>query len=113
MTGNSPAPALSEPAPPEPPASAPAQSPGVPPVLEPQTAAVPASSRPLVLWDGDPAGGGALVLARFPAGQVDEALRVAAVWARRYASLTLAEAALPGESPHVLARWQDGVQVAL
>jgi hypothetical protein len=73
--------------------------------------AAPVSTRPLVLWDGDPSHGGAVVLARFPAGQVDEALRVAGVWARRYGTLALGEAALSGEVPHVLARWHDGVQV--
>ncbi len=93
-------------------ATAPHTAPARPAMPPTATAPAPASGRPLVLWDGDPSGGTALVLARFPAGQVDEALRVAAMWARRYGSLALSEATFPGERPHVLARWQDGVQVS-
>jgi hypothetical protein len=65
-----------------------------------------------VLWDGDPASGTALVLGRFPAGQADEAVRVASAWARRYDTLVLGEPAEAGETPHVVARWQNGEPVA-
>jgi hypothetical protein len=61
-----------------------------------------------VLWDGDPSHSAALVLGRFPAGQLEVALRAAAAYARRYDTLALGEANSPGEPLHVLAIWRDG-----
>jgi hypothetical protein len=66
-----------------------------------------------VLWDGDPASGTALVLGRFGPAQWEEAVRVAEMWARRYAMLTLAESAGSGEEPRVLAQWQNGERLPL
>jgi len=69
------------------------------------------SGRPLVLWDGDPSSGKALVLGRFPAGQVERALRTAAAYARRYDALVLGEAPVAGAQSQVLAEWRNGQRV--
>lgn len=79
----------------------------------PANAVEASSTRPLVLWDGDPASGTALVLGRFGPAQWEEAVRVAEMWARRYAMLTLAESAGSGEEPRVLAQWQNGERLPL
>ncbi|MGH2355204.1 MAG: hypothetical protein ACRDI2_20465 [Chloroflexota bacterium] len=71
--------------------------------------ALPATSgKPLVLWDGDPHEGTALVLGRFPASELRAAISVAEMWARRYDELVLAEAAGRGDRPNVLLRWRRG-----
>jgi hypothetical protein len=75
---------------------------------------VPAlSGRPLVLWDGDPRGQRALVLARFPAREAGTALRIGELWARRYGELALGEVLGPHEAPRVVAIWRNGGRIPL
>jgi len=69
------------------------------------------TGRPLVLWDGDPHAGIALILGRFPAGQMEDATRVATLWAPRYDTLTIGEAAGSEAPPLVLAQWRNGQRI--
>ncbi len=69
------------------------------------------SGGPLVLWDGDPRSGKALVLGRFPPGQIQQALHAATAYARGCDTLVLGEAPAPGDQPHVLAEWRNGRRV--
>lgn len=66
-----------------------------------------------MLWSGDPRTGGALVLARFPANQIEAALAIAASWARRYDEVALGEAGPAGTPPNVLALWSRGDRLAV
>jgi hypothetical protein len=70
----------------------------------------PTSGRPLLLWDADPRQGQALILARFPATDIESALATASAWSRRYRTLALGEAPTAGTPPAVLILWQDGIR---
>lgn len=76
------------------------------------TSAAPLSGRPLVLWDDDPRDARPLVLARFSARELDQAMAIGAAWSRRYATVALGELTAPGDglAPAVIAVWRDGVR---
>jgi hypothetical protein len=84
------------------------------PVAPPPPPAPPlkTTGRPLVLWDGDPREGTAMVIARFPAGDAAAAVGLASAWARRYGEIYLCEAPRPGAPPGVLAIWRRGERQA-
>ncbi len=63
---------------------------------------------PLVLWDGDPREGTAMVIARFSPTEAWPALNLATAWARRYNEVFLCEVPRPGGPPGVLAVWRRG-----
>jgi hypothetical protein len=66
-----------------------------------------------VLWAGDPRERTALVLARFPARDLDAALAVAAAWAQRYDEVAVGENPAPGQAqPNVLVLWRGGLRQA-
>jgi transposase-like protein len=70
------------------------------------------SGQPLVLWDGDPRSGKALILGRFPPGQIQQALHAATAYSRGCDTLVLGQAPAPGAQPQVLAEWRNGRRMA-
>jgi hypothetical protein len=86
---------------PEPPAPPAPPAPPPPPPIK-------TTGRPLVLWDGDPREGTAMVIARFPPTEAWPALNLATAWARRYNEVFLCEVPRPGGPPGVLAVWRRG-----
>ena len=79
----------------------------------PSAAALSVTGRPLVLWSGDPRDRGALVLARFPAAELDTALSISTLWSKRYDELALGEAGGASGPLKVLLLWRRGVRQAV
>lgn len=103
------------PTPPRSVAAPPATSRATPPPAPAPTPTPALTGRPLVLWDDDPRSGTPLVLARFAAGEIDQALAIAESWSRRYPTLALGElpppgAARDGSATAVLAVWRSGIR---
>ena len=76
----------------------------------PAASALPVTSRPLVLWSGDPRDRGAMVLARFPAADLEIALSIGTLWSKRYDELALGEAASASGPLQVLLVWRRGIR---
>jgi transposase-like protein len=88
--------------------AAPAPEPAPEPPAPPPPPPIKTTGRPLVLWDGDPREGTAMVIARFPPTEAWPALNLATAWARRYNEVFLCEVPRPGGPPGVLAVWRRG-----